>query len=266
MCFRVVMAPIPQLVCAPPPIKLVSHGYSYGAELLSPYSPLRPCIWSLALGILADHFVLQLKLHSACSTVSAHRYPFHSHIVKQFSKLNVFERALQRFRGKAMEKKRRESLTHKYINNWKQTAFPQLCHGKVHSWRCYHQGAAVEWERCMMPRALGASSLSSPFIILVFMHFFFNLTLSITFFREISLLASRPRSTLFTHTLISRCSCWPRHSLTYADPHAYSANVSGSVSLWLITVCSPPQMPAQDQETTVRLFTSFLSNSACAAF
>lgn len=58
-----------------------------------------------------------------------------------------------------------------------------------------------------------------------------------------------------------RCSYWPTRTLKYADTHSHSTNVCGSVSLWLITVCSPPQMPAQDQETMVRLLTSSFSSA-----
>lgn len=64
--------------------KPFSHEYSYGAELLSPYSPLRPCVWSLALGILADRVMLGSS-YTLPLLRSAHQYPFHSRIVKQFS-------------------------------------------------------------------------------------------------------------------------------------------------------------------------------------
>lgn len=53
--------------------------------------------------------------YAAPAPLSVHSYPFHSHIVKQFSKHTVFERALHQSSGKAMEK---VSLTRKEINNW----------------------------------------------------------------------------------------------------------------------------------------------------
>lgn len=111
-------------------------------------------------------------------------------------------------------------------------------------------------------QSLGASSLSFPFC---FPACIFNPTLGIAFrsvFRGVSSQSTHPRAhrASYSSALINRYR--PRHTLAYADAHAYSANVcASSASLWLITVCSPPQMLAQDQETTVRLLTSSSSSS-----
>lgn len=214
------------------------------------------------LGILADPVTLRLKLHGACSSKCSSLSP-HSHIVKQFSKPDVFEGALHRFSGKATEK---ESLTRKHNVNWKHSAIPQPYQGKVHSWRRYHQCAAVEWGRCMMLKASG-----HPHYHRLSVHpSFFNPTLRIAFciiFREISSRSNTPTSTQsilpFTHI----------HS--HADIHIGLDNTPTlcrrtrlfSECLRLCEplvnncVCSPLQMPAQDQETMVRLLTTSSSSS-----
>lgn len=111
------------------------------------------------------------------------------------------------------------------------------------SWRCYGHCAAGELGEMHDTQPQG--TLTSPLFHFPASISFLNITFC-TIFRDMSAHNVSDSSRTF-----SKHSYWPRHTLTYADAHSHPANVCGSVSLRLITVCSPPQMPAQDQETTV---------------
>ncbi len=132
---------------------------------------------------------------------SAHHYPFHRYIVKQFSKLNVFEGALQ-IQWESHEEGVADAQTHGQLES---ECLPTILPRKgpqlevLSSMHCCRVG------KMHGAQSLRASSLLSPLCFPARLSYL-NLTLSIAFctiFREISSRSNTPTSTqtevLFTH-------------------------------------------------------------------
>lgn len=144
-----------QTACAPLLIKALSLGYSYGAELLSPHSPLRPRVISgpvhFSRSLYAAAQVTRRLFFEALISI-----PFTAVLLNN-SVSSVFEGALHRLRGRAVEK---TSLRHKRTDSWKQRAFPQLYHGEVLSLEAFSSTWCCRMGKMLDAQSLRASSVS----------------------------------------------------------------------------------------------------------
>lgn len=178
----------------------------------------------------------------------------------------MFEGALHRFSGKAVEKRVADTQTHQ------QLAPRVLSHSSI-TGRSTVRGVIInvlqqsgEDARC--PKPEGIFTVIFPlFTCMCFLVFSIGLLAS---FSAASSEKSRHGQTHPHAHKVSHSSHTHTHRqiFTLDQAHAYICShtrlfsrVCGGVSVWLITVCSPPQMPAQDQETTVRLLTSSSSSA-----